>query len=201
MTTNQTVHRAALDGYTECGRSLDSKNIQYQPAEHDSPDGLTCKRCIDLLTVLCFNCNEHNLTYRFQKYDRFRGCEMYFFNCVICGKRVNKSEEVGKRQRNRENRARLKRARARREALNIKFWAKLAAEHAAKEEIGQYLPGCPVCGVEWSRGNWYTSSVNFLEWRWCPEHAELGKEFDQTIVATFTADALSMVKSIAERIA
>ena len=66
-----------------------------------------------------------------------------------------------------------------------------------QEEIDAWLESSRV------RDAWRTSKFDYIlipDLRYCPKHADEGKEFDRTITQTFTADLNSMLEAVGQRI-
>ena len=198
------VHRATFEPYTECGRPVDDRTLLQTVQGEGEP--LTCGSCRRLLTKECRQCKKNVLTYRDRRDERYIGQHFDNFNCMECGSYVFFGEGADERQKNRQTKIRRRENRERLAALEAERAAARALVVAAQSETGQYLPGCAICGAEprdrekpgWS--NFTRSSVGFLNWIYCRQHGDVGKEFDRMLIDILVPVSLDALQGYVERL-
>ena len=209
-------HRADRHGYTECGRLIEGSNLLVQLVEGGG-EPLTCGRCRFLLTEWCPECQEMTLCYR----DISRvepsvvtphGATIARKRCGECGRSMGIGESVTQKTINRNNRRRR-----REDKKQLEVWVREAGEQvdaskrrdeAERADTGVLLEGCALCGeipppgrYEWQLPpGWHRGQVPYLKWVYCPEHAQMGRELETTLVAGLRKDALDFRDQLMARV-
>lgn len=214
-----TVHRADHFGYTECGRLIEGTTLRVQP--HDgSGETVTCGTCLRQIGEYCRSCDADVICVRVEEWDRFvnadaptmdnkSGAYLYRLYCPTCRRKMISRQPH--RSRHHEirlaNKQRLQRQRQYREQVaknhRERSDAERRQEEAERAEYGVLLTGCAVCETvppERLHVSWHRSEFPFLGWVWCPDHADLGREMDLTLRATFRASAADIRAGLLERL-
>ena len=191
-TKTKTIHRAALDGLTECGS------------------------CRNRLKNYCAQCKMEVIFQRRRTFHHFFNSEIEMFFCEHCGKPTVKYDHVGERLHRRADEERRKANREHRRKLEAEAREQRRADRERLEaDDSEYdVPdGCAICGVERPaerrpdqggqtgyNGAMY-SGLTFLYWWYCPEHSEEGKQLDTTLKSMFRADASQVLEQVRRRVA
>lgn len=219
-----TVHRDGLEGLTECGKPFDGLTVQ--PADGSGPP-VTCGSCRRLLTSYCNRCHKTVVCIRRAFWARSLGAnhdsiQNLALHCPDCDHRCDWGVYPGKRAQERklrEQRSEARTARLSSTAIKEREWQdQWNAERADRAEQNVLLDGCAVCGAKppldprdgWDQRKdyrsrvgairgWQASRFDFLQWLYCPEHAEVGRQLELTLVATFRGQAAAVREQVLNR--
>lgn len=215
MARPKTIHRADFDGYTECGRLIESSDLVVQPVDA-SAEPTTCGACLKQLRQHCTDCGADIIAVRRLEYDHWSynpdsktAGQTYMKPCCpVCGRTFPMySRPLGYHRRRLETKERLRQQRERtaefeRQRQERKEVARRLAEDE-RAEHGVLVHGCAACGKpapQHPDPRWHTSEHRILNWTWCPEHYQIGVDLDQTLIAEIYSAARTMRAEILKRV-
>lgn len=218
---SKAIHRVDQDGYTECGRLVEGTDLLTQPVD-GSGDPATCGTCLRQLRDFCRSCDETVICVRVEKYDSWADARTYngqpgskyrrWLNCTKCDRTMTTRlpQRPGHHAYRLSEKRRLQDARDYRDAVGRNHRERAEQlrlqQEAERAEHQHPVFGCAVCGEPNPmpgmrlRVEWHKSPFPFLEWIWCPDHAELGRETDRTLLATFRNAAADIRAGLLARI-
>ena len=217
MTDKIRTHRAALDGHTECGISLDKPGLVCQPTS-GSPEPPNCKRCLHTLTRFCGPCKQD--TVRERVLDRIpvysaahpQGEPIESLRCSCGHIGIGNMEPIGAKERQRQLKQQRAQARIRRQHSAESSRARRADVMGQEQAEYPHPNTCALCdeplplplselyGYHRHYRGFSASAITFLPWYYCLDHRDIGRQLDETLIATFKRDALDIRDAAVQRL-